>query len=518
MAKLRIRKTYPWLAGALLAMTLPSGYPPLGGAVFVALVPVLLLRGQRRIFFTGWAIGIAFFAVDLRWLLTLWRFTPIVLAGYVALICCYGLGIAIWKTAVTAAERRFGSATALLLVSPFLWTLMEWLRAQGAMGFGFSGLYSALYRTPVLIQAASVFGPWFVSTLILLAGGGLALAARHRSPKPVLILLAVIGTAAAFALVPIASSDPSTPPSTVAVIGSDVEQRVKLDGTNLLELRDRYLRLGAEAAEFDPDLIVFPESILPGYILLDSRLLPQFAEFARDSESALLLGTGDLREGRVYNTAVLLDPAGEVVDRYDMIRLVPFGEWIPARGLFDRLGVGDLIRSFLPFDVSRGTRATPVGAYGTPICFESSFPAMTREFVEAGAALLVVMTNDAWFARSSEVEAHFACAVFRAVETRRYLAQAANGGISGVIDPRGVILIESEAEGAVSASVHLRADRSLYVRWGEVPLLSGWIAAWAAWGLWIRIRRRLCAKRSGAVKLPLRRAARRRITGPDRQG
>ncbi|MBN1858560.1 apolipoprotein N-acyltransferase [Candidatus Bipolaricaulota bacterium] len=498
MAKLRIQKIYPWLAGAVLALSMPSGHLPLGVMVFAALVPALLLHGRRSGFLTGWALGVAFFAVDLRWLLTLWRFTPMVLAGYIALIGFYGLSVAIWKAAVTLAERRWGTATAFMLVSPFLWTLMEWLRAQGSMGFGFSTLYSALYRTPELIQAASVFGPWFMSTLILLANGGLALAARRRSPFPVLLSCVVIAIAAVFAVFPISSTDSPPEPMSVAVIGSDVTQDVKLDGIHLLDLRDRYLQLGATAAEAQPDLIVFPESILPGYILVDSRLLPRFEELARSSGISLLFGTGDLRDGKVYNAAVLIGEDGQVKDRYDMIRLVPFGEWIPARGLLDRLGLGVLVRSFLPLDVSRGADVSPVDVYGTPICFESSFPAITRGFAANGAELLVVITNDAWFAYSSELEAHFACAVFRAVETRRYLAQAANGGISGVIDPRGSILAESGSQGILSAEVELRRDRSLYVAWGEIPLLLGWIAAWIAWGVWIRVRTRLGAKRSAA--------------------
>ena len=172
MAKLWIRKTCPLLAGALLALTMPSGFRPLGTVVFVALLPALLVRGTGRSFLWGWAFGIAFFAVDLRWLLTLWRFTPMVLPGYLILVLFYGALIAVWKACVARAEHRFGSTTAFLLVSPFLWTLMEWIRAQGPMGFGFSTLYSSLYRTPVLIQSASVFGPWFVSALILLAAGG----------------------------------------------------------------------------------------------------------------------------------------------------------------------------------------------------------------------------------------------------------------------------------------------------------------------------------------------------------
>jgi len=114
---------------------------------------------------------------------------------------------------------------------------------------------------------------------------------------------------------------------------------------------------------------------------------------------------------------------------------------------------------------------------GTPICFESTFPTASREFVRNGASLLAVVTNDAWFPGSSELPAHFACAVFRAVETRRYLLQAANEGISGVIDQHGRIIASQEEEGIVTASVMRLTDESFYTRYGDLPLYTLFVTA-----------------------------------------
>ena len=113
-----------------------------------------------------------------------------------------------------------------------------------------------------------------------------------------------------------------------------------------------------------------------------------------------------------------------------------------------------------------------------------------------GATLLVTVTNDAWFAKSSELRAHFAAVVFRAVETRRTAIQAANGGVSGIVDPRGRVLKEVIGEEILLAVVERQRDQSRYTRWGNWPLcavlgISGLAAAvWQIKRGWILAARR----------------------------
>jgi len=181
-----------------------------------------------------------------------------------------------------------------------------------------------------------------------------------------------------------------------------------------------------------------------------------------------------------------------------MVNPVPFGEYIPGRRLLAKIGLGSFAASFLPQDLARGEGLIPIGGIGTPICFESTFPMPTRALAARGATLLVTVTNDAWFVGSSELRAHFAAAVFRAVETRRFLIQAANGGISGVIDPRGRILKEVIGDGILLADVVRQQNQSLYTRWGNWPLCAVFsISGLAAGGWRINKRRRrvLAARR-----------------------
>ncbi len=473
------------LAGGGIALAMP-GFP-FGLLVFVVLVPFLALLAEGNGFLTGIAVGVAFFLVDLRWLFTLYRFNPLIIPGVLLLIVYLSLYFALFGGLIRWSRRRWGPVWGLLLLSPIVFTLLEILRSHGPLGMGFSSLYQSLYKYPLLIQIVSVAGPWGLTATIVFTNTAFYLALQKKKVLYLAIGLGMIGLLLSFSLVPL---PPAKNPLTVAVVSSDVPQEIKLDGRNLLPLLEDYIALGKEAVASTPDLIIFPESILPGYILRDERLLPEFSRLAQEAHASVLFGTGDIRSGKIYNSVVLLSSSGKIIDIYDMVRPVPFGETIPCRGLLERIGLKRLIASFLPQELSRGEEFSPIGGIGTPICFESTFPTAARELTRQGATLLVTVTNDAWFLKSSEVDAHFANAVFRAVETRRYTIQAANGGISGVVNPQGKIIAETIGEGIIRADLSHVEGHSIYTELGDLPLYLFFAIVGLATVLWREIRRR----------------------------
>lgn len=463
----RIKGLLALLAGVLAAMAMPGiGAWPLA---FVCLIPFFhALEGGKggRI---GFLFGVSYLSVDLRWVLTLTRFTPLVIPGFLLLVGVFSLSFAGLGFLLTWRKRYMGAS--LLLAAPIGFGMLEIARAQGELGTTFSALFHSLYRVPALIQAAAVFGPWSVTALLVAVNVAFYLAVRERRLRFALAGIGLVAAMAAFALLPVPASSPDTPAIEVAVVSSEVRQEVKLDARNLQALTERYAVLGQQAAGEGPDLIVFPESFLPTYVLRDDALLERFARIAREANVAMLFGTGEYRDREIYNSVVWLNRSGEVAGVYDMVRPVPFGEYIPWRELWEAIGLAPLIDSFLPGDLTPGKAVTPLGGIGTPICFESTFPSMARRFALGGAEAIVTVTNDAWFAGSSELHAHFAAAVFRAVETRRWVVQAANGGVSGVIDPRGSIVAATRGEGVTTGSVFRVTGTSLYTRFGDLPML-----------------------------------------------
>ena len=453
-------------SGGLAAAALPG----VGGCfvVLIALVPLLHEIAEGRGFRAGFLFGIAFFAIDLRWILTLYRYTPLIVPGYALIVLYLALPVGLLGFLLARLRRRTSDVRwALATAAGF--ALLEFLRSLGPLGISFSSLYLSLHSFPAFLQLAAYVGPYAITAAIVATNAFLYLAWRKRGFRFLAGAVGAVALLAAPALVPVAPD--VSPPERVAVISSLVDQEAKLNSRNLSELLDRYGGLASQAVAAHPNLVVFPESFLPTYILRNPAVLARLQAVAQEAQASVVFGTGDVRQGDWYNCVVLLDPTGDVAAVYNMVRPVPFGEYVPGRRLWQALGAGPLMESLLPEDLVAGTDQRPLRGIATPICFESTFPGGARDLVRRGGQLIVTVTNDAWFCLSSQRDAHFAFAAFRAVENRRWMIQAANGGISGVVSPTGAVTASTRGEGVVVADVAMRADVSLYTRWGDVPVL-----------------------------------------------
>lgn len=452
-------------AGVAMALAMP-GFP-VGALSLVALVPLLFALEEGTGFFPGVIAGLAFFLIDLRWLFTLTRFTPLVVPGVFLLFLYLSVYFGVFGMLTAYARRKWKADGVFVIVVPVLFTLLEILRNIGPLALGYSSLYQSLYAYPRLIQIVAYLGPWSLTAAIAFVNTALYLALRRHRFRFALLAVGTIAILISVSFIPVKTDGGKLD---VAIVSSRVPQKEKLDQKNLMPLLERYLALGRQAAATDPDVIVFPESILPSYILRDDRLLSRFADLARTADAKILFGTGDYRQGKIYNSVVTLSPDGEIMGIYDMVHPVPFGEVIPGRSLWESIGLKGLVDSFLPVELTPGDSHTPVDGVGSPICFESMFPAASRSFAVGGATLLTVVTNDAWFDESSELPAHFASAVFCATSTCRYLIQAANMGISGAIDPHGRIIVQTQQEATTSVAVSQLSEKSVYTRFGDIPL------------------------------------------------
>ena len=198
-----------------------------------------------------------------------------------------------------------------------------------------------------------------------------------------------------------------------------------------------------------------------------------------------------------YNSAYLLGPDGGVQGKYDKAHLVPFGEYVPLRRWLPFLG--KMVAQVGDFEAGQKglTLAWAPHRLGIQICYEIIFPGLSRAMALNGADLLVNLTNDAWYGRSSAPFQHFMITVFRAVENRRTLVRAANTGISGFVDPVGRVHSATSLfeDAAVTRSIPILKDRSVYTRWGD--LFAGvCLAVSAALMIMAGIRRRFGPRRA----------------------
>jgi apolipoprotein N-acyltransferase len=246
---------------------------------------------------------------------------------------------------------------------------------------------------------------------------------------------------------------PDGPSLRVGLVQASIRQDEKWDAARLYENFGRHAELTRRAAGEGARLIVWPESAVPWDYDATPAIRDAMLVLAREGSAHIAFGNDD-REAqpngrdRVFVGAKLIDPEGRLTLRYHKVRLVPFGEYVPAQPL---LTLGGRVTAKLVQQVSDFTpgKAASVGAAGDRrlgvfICYEAIFPDFVRRFAGNGASLLVNITNDAWYGTTSAPFQHFAMTVFRAVENGRYLVRAANTGISGVVDPRGRVVARTE--------------------------------------------------------------------------
>ncbi len=517
----------------VLAMPGPAGWWPL---LFIALVPLLysaLYQRPGRSAMLGLVTGLAYHLGQLYWIvivlgryggLPLWISVPalLLLSLYMSLYLALFTGL----FSFLAGRYRSGQGpvTAMIFAAPILWVGLDWLRGHLLTGFPWMDLGYGLYSRPVLIQVADLGGHDLVTFCLVLVNV-LALWAieygSHHAPfRPsrtgrrlaaaACCFLVLTGGYSIFRYRHLAALATAAPHTRVTVVQGDILQGEKWLPGRAKSTITRYDRLSARAiAANRPDLVVWPETALPFFPQRDT-LFYRVTELAARHKIWLLTGAPFFKiknrrnsAGRTinyFNSALLINPAGWIAGRYDKQHLVPFGEYVPWRKYLPFLK--PLVKNVGDFTPGRSIRPLSAGPLklGVLICFESIFPDIARQEAAAGANLLVNLSNDAWYGRSSAPYQSFAMAVFRAVETRRSLVRAANTGISGFVAPSGRILDQSPLFRplTITANVPLLEEKTIFVRFGYhfgpaclvlIPLL-----------LFFR-RRRNCSQRIVGMKI-----------------
>ncbi len=464
------------LAGltALLVLLSMPGYL-WGELIFIALIPLFFAvegSSPRQGFWLGYGSGVLFFALLLYWLYALSEWVGVFMVfGHVGVAGLLGLWWGLFGAASGALQR---SGKYSWLAVPALWVFLEYLRSLTRFGFTWGFLSDALRERPELIQIAAVTGAWGLSWLIVLVNLLLYRALRERRLLYGLLAIGLIALDWGWGAYTLARPLPEGRPLRVALVHSNVPQRFRSDPGQLQVLQTLYLSQLDQLSPGDVDLVLLPESVVPAYLLRQQELLEPYQAQARRLGAALIVGTIDYRDNKLFNTAALIEPDGRVADLYDKVQLVPFStEYFPLIELVRRMGLENLIGPLPLGALSRGEGFWPLESsaarLATPICFESIFPQIGRTFVQNGAQALFIITNDAWFKGSKALEQHFAKAVLRAVETGRFTVQTSNGGISGVIDPHGRILTatRSQEEQILHETVLVQDRLTLYVRLGD---------------------------------------------------
>jgi apolipoprotein N-acyltransferase len=343
-------------------------FPGFGFLAWFALIPFFLSlkgAGPKRGAILGFLFGFVFFVLEFSSLGSLQPFIGPMAYGVIFLLALYG---GVFLT-VFGALAGWQSSPVFVAAA---WALLEAARGSGPLGFTFGTVPAALAGTP-FSAAAGLAGPWLLSLTVALTAAFFA----HNLRKPKILPIALLFPLLLWGIGEALPEPKSNGTVRLALIQPDISQAERLDRGKLPEILARYERL-LKKVPTDVDLIVIPENATPAFLRIEREYLEPFARAAQEKGVPLMIGTADIEGGKVRNTMLLLTPDGRESVVYAKMHLVPFGEYVPGRKIWERLGLAAVIDQFLPYDQSPGERLEPVGIYGVVICFESAFPGPTR--------------------------------------------------------------------------------------------------------------------------------------------
>lgn len=477
-------------AGLLVAASLPPwGWWPLA-FVGIALFQVTVTGAGRKRdrFLTGFAFGLGWLATGMLWM---WQLT---VPGYIA------------------AGLIFAAAhgTAELTVVPGRWAFVGRAAAHSIVeairfSFPFGGVPLASLGIGQVAGpvggVARVGGVVLITWLVLQVGMALGRLVSVGREERALDRAALAAIGGAMAVVVVASAlaprgDGTGVRLDVAAVQGGGEQ-----GTRALDVPTRLVteRHVEASRTIEPDesldMVLWPENVIDTADFDTSDQLAQVTAEAARLDVPFAVGvTEDVegQSGRVSNAQIVVTPEGEQVSRYDKVRRVPFGEYVPLRGLLEALGapVDQVPTNAVPgttpaiIDLPDGTRI------GVVISWEVFFGGRAREGVEHGAEVIVNPTNGASYTGTIVQTQQVASSRLRAIETGRWVVQAAPTGFSAFVTPGGTVIDRTAVseQAVIRHEVELRTGRTWYVRLGDRPFLLALAVTWLA-TLWLGRRR-----------------------------
>ncbi len=445
---------------------------------------------------TGWFYGFGYFVSGLWWVGAaflvetdefVWLMPLGVLGLPAGLALFHALGFALAMQLWSPGAARVLALAAGLAAS-------EWLRGHILTGFPWNALGQVFTAHDVLIQSASVFGVEGLTLLTVaicaapaMIGTGRTRLGRWLAPA---LALAVLAGLAGFGVSRLQGASQGTVTGAkVRIVQPNVSQRDKIKEGQGQAMLEGLIRLSDRATSpqstgiADVTHIIWPESPFPFILMREPEAIARIASML-GSGAQLITGAIRTEPGgargqrpRYFNSIQIIGPRGALIETYDKVHLVPFGEYLPFGGLLDRLGLRQFVK--VPGGFEPGVQQRALTVPGLPkflplICYEAIFPHEVSR-ANGDAKLIINVTNDAWFGNTAGPHQHFHQARMRAAEQGIPMLRAANTGISGAIDAYGRVLARTALGRAevIDTAVPLALESTIFAKHGKLifPLL-----------------------------------------------
>jgi len=550
----RTRSLLAVLSGLLLGLAFPPTGLAGGLLAFVALVPLLFALDSttrlKQAFWTSWLAMFVLGLVANYWVggwKSLSEVDPFLMVGGVLLALVHPFFLVVPWLLYDVVRRRV-SSTAALYSLPLFYAGFEYAHSFGDLSYPWLSLYNTQTYNLSYIQFISTLGPYALTAAIVLVNVEIFQVYRYglTSRKALLHVVCLAGLIVvpylygSFALGEHATAKRSM---RVTIVQPNIDPWAKwtTDNQRTLDTNFEASLRAIQAAHDSTNLLLWPETAITFYITSPAKSyeMSELYRFVSAIHHPILTGFPDRQdyqrgrdsippdanagqvEGvyyRSWNAAMLLyqNASGNFMrPTYHKQKLVPLGEHVPFVQYFPLLGKwfqwGVGLGSWnygegydplaMPIENKDSLKIIPL------ICYESVYPSFVRHFVDHGANLLAVITNDGWYGRSSGPYQHEQFAVLRAIENRRWVVRSANTGVSCVIDDHGRYVKELPlfTSGSITERVPLLEAKTLYVRWGDYIAIPSLIYSIGVllFGLWARFRRSRAKPSNAPVSLVL---------------
>jgi apolipoprotein N-acyltransferase len=438
---------------------------------------------------TGWWFGFGYFVAGLYWIghaflvdaPTFGWLLPFAVVGLPAFLAIYtAIGVALARILWTRGATRILALAVML-------TATEWLRGHLFTGFPWNAFGYALTTPLALAQCASVIGIWGLTFIAVCIGASPATLADDRSEThlpwlPLAIGIAVLAALGGWGVLRLQRTPTEFVDNVhLRIMQPNLQQDVKFNYAAREQVMERYITLSQQTVSPQSSgatLLIWPESPFPFVLTHEPSALAQIANVL--SPNTVLI-TGAIRVDdastrtnlRAYNSIYVIGSDGSILDVYDKVHLVPFGEYLPFQSFLEKLGLQALTKQVGGF--SSGERHRLITIPGAPpalplICYEVIFPG-EEMLPEERAGWIVNVTNDAWFGYSTGPFQHLEQSRVKAIEEGLPLVRAANTGISAVVDPVGRVIksLALGSEGVLDSPLPRAIAVPLYARFGDAP-------------------------------------------------
>lgn len=466
---------------------------------FIPLIYILLIKENKykEIFKYWFLFGVTYYLIILHWIFNLYPFDWINLTTKESIIILV-LGwilISVVEAAIIAIVLGIGyfiktnNSILNVLSIASLWSITEYVQELGVLGFPWGRLAISQVNNLSIIQSVSLFGSLFIGFLIMIFNGLLVIAIinyksnRQRAIKFLMAAIILFLLNIFYGCIRLYDAEMEDKINVTIIQGNidSAQKWKKEDERKNLELYKSLTDIAVNSEEsFKPEMIIWPETAIPIDISKTDWILEEYRELAIKYNTLFMTGTfyKDVEnESNEYNSMVSINKKGEIEQIYYKRHLVPFGEILP----FERqiLKISPKLKNLNLFNgkLKAGVESMIIDntniKIGSLICFDSIFAKLARESVNNGAEIFIIATNDSWFKDSKAIHQHNKNAILRAVENNRYVARAANTGISCAIDNRGRILKELEPlkRGYINTYVMAINENSIYTKIGDILII-----------------------------------------------